>query len=1599
MSSKNKKLVNKSTKRKDIAALVPPGLSPPSPSTLPAAHNVNRPNQYPLPGPSGQQMQPPADVSEGSDDTIIYNPTDYVQQDMLTEIDTSISPLFELDEIADAFLEIPDLNLAGEDLFSVERISHMHSQLHNITASRFKINPMPDLLSSFSITTMQELEDAIEQIFQSILSGFTKLCKPDDIVKITVDQDQLDMPVIIPPRRLLDITIPDILARIIAVLQSKRTVVLDDTFFVGISVIRVVQGGVMKTGMLLNPHLDKLYAKKSVIRVKSSEDNTCLARAILISWASKNRIPRTMFMQMKMDNEELDDTALRVKRVCESLYYSWKNPNLDVQDRVVKRLLEIAGLDHVDSIRLDHIPAIEDVLHCGVNIISQTAGNAFVRKASDKAQELGWKNVFVYHHKLDPDDPTSDYHFDAITCLGAFFQVRSMCENCFKIKKDPNKYCCGGRKCGKCNRRGCPILSKEPVLPMSCRFCTTTFETFHCFAAHKHNKMCETFWSCPHCNKRFRTCRRPRETHHCGEYYCQSCERFFMERHECYIRAAKKPQRKKHEKDRVMIFFDIETRQTTVEQCEKGTFLPQTRCEQCNTDPVPCTNCSRCLNCKSTSCGSFKHEANLVVAQKVCDNCVRRPFSRVHKCATCGDRCSLSCRKVLNDGIGRSYEQEHNCGNDRCGVREQVFFGDDCLTRFINWLINDKHNGCTVFSHNGASFDNLLVLHELLQKKNVQPAQVIFTGSKLLYMELVNPIAMRFLDSYKYLSYPLSALPASFDLAMDSPGTIRGDLAKGHFPHLFNAKCNENYVGPMPDVDCYGYKHMKPKQAEAFMKWYQSRLQDDNHFNFKQELIDYCINDVTILRLACLKFRDLVEELTGVDPYYKCLTLASLAMRIYRTLFITEYIRVQLLYRNGAPYVTPDQKDGWFSAVERRGIIKVNVGDGRGYIDLACLPEGVTIKRKIFQHTDLARVPPGGYRKYLHGYSKIAIHWLEYYAEKHNVKVYHAANWTEVGVFLPHGRTVYVDGFVAGDGRQIGIKSVLKQANEGDTILEMQGCWTHACPQCFPFGRDVAKCSRTGRTYNQIYQESVDRVKHLRAMGFTVVEMWEHEFKHLLRTDPAAKAFVDELPPIIPPLDPREAFYGGHTEMFTLAYDRQDDELLEQYPDVEYVDFTSLYPAVQKHCVFPLRHPEVITSGIRPEQVGGFFGLVKAKVLPPHNMLHPILPFRCGGKLMFPLCRTCAEKASRHCDCSVEDRAILGSWTTSELHYAVTKGYVILEVYEVYHYPRTTANTVDHFTNELVDLFGGYVNMFLKIKTESSGWPPGVETEPQKLQYIRDYREGEGITLEYDNIKPCPAKRNMAKVLLCSLYGKLSQSPGKPQTRIINKENPDELVKVISNPVVDVTDFNLLDEETLILEFSQKKESLHSGPTDNVNVAAFVTSNGRICLHPLLEQSDSRAMYCDTDSIVQRVDNAEQRFPLGKFLGQLTSEIPQGSKIQTFLATGPKSYAYVLSTGEAVLKYKGFTLSISASDHMNINSMRQMINEFSHKLRRDITGEDSPSNVIGSEIQVVVSHPRIFRVKRTMTLNTRSQTKRYTLCADKRIFFPNLTSLPFGFKY
>ena len=190
-----------------------------------------------------------------------------------------------------------------------------------------------------------------------------------------------------------------------------------------------------------------------------------------------------------------------------------------------------------------------------------------------------------------------------------------------------------------------------------------------------------------------------------------------------------------------------------------------------------------------------------------------------------------------------------------------------------------------------------------------------------------------------------------------------------------------------------------------------------------------------------------------------------------------------------------------------------------------------------------------------------------------------------------------------------------------------------------------------------------------------------------------------------------------------------------------YVDFTSLYPWCNKSTETVVGHPKIITENF--DDISTYFGLIKCTVLPPKGLLHPVLPYRTKDKLMFPLCKTCADTLNQNpCTHSEQERAILGTWPHVELMKAIEKGYQVVKIHEVWHFPEHTD-----------ELFKDYVNTFLKIKQEASGYPKECVTDEQKQRYIDEYYEHEGIRLDPENIKYNPGLRSLAKLMLNSLWG------------------------------------------------------------------------------------------------------------------------------------------------------------------------------------------------------------------------------------------------------
>ena len=106
-------------------------------------------------------------------------------------------------------------------------------------------------------------------------------------------------------------------------------------------------------------------------------------------------------------------------------------------------------------------------------------------------------------------------------------------------------------------------------------------------------------------------------------------------------------------------------------------------------------------------------------------------------------------------------------------------------------------------------------------------------------------------------------------------------------------------------------------------------------------------------------------------------------------------------------------------------------------------------------------------------------------------------------------------------------------------------------------------------------------------------------------------------------LNPRDALFGGRTSPAKLYFESKCGT-----EKARYYHYTSLYPHVQKKFRDPAKHP-VITRGVdkcSELEVAKIFGLIKCKILPPKNMLFPVLPVRLE-KLTFALCATCATCA------------------------------------------------------------------------------------------------------------------------------------------------------------------------------------------------------------------------------------------------------------------------------------------------------------------------------------------------------------------------------------
>lgn len=199
------------------------------------------------------------------------------------------------------------------------------------------------------------------------------------------------------------------------------------------------------------------------------------------------------------------------------------------------------------------------------------------------------------------------------------------------------------------------------------------------------------------------------------------------------------------------------------------------------------------------------------------------------------------------------------CAEKANSEEQFTFRGESFIEEFLDWVTSltrtdNPHIKRKVIciAHNLKGYDSYFIL-EHCYAHWLKPEQLV-NGAKILSLSFMG---LKFLDSMSFLPMALLQFPKAFGLQ---------ELKKGFFPHFFNIKEHEQYVGPIPAQEYFDPQGMSPSSKTEFEEWHAARVAENYEFNFQHELLAYCQSDVRLLKEGCQKFQSEFRELAGFNP-------------------------------------------------------------------------------------------------------------------------------------------------------------------------------------------------------------------------------------------------------------------------------------------------------------------------------------------------------------------------------------------------------------------------------------------------------------------------------------------------------------------------------------------------------------------------------------------------------------------------------------------------------------------------------------------------------------------------------------------------------------
>jgi len=243
----------------------------------------------------------------------------------------------------------------------------------------------------------------------------------------------------------------------------------------------------------------------------------------------------------------------------------------------------------------------------------------------------------------------------------------------------------------------------------------------------------------------------------------------------------------------------------------------------------------------------------------------------------------------------------------------------------------------------------------------------------------------------------------------------------------------------------------------------------------------------------------------------------------------------------------------------------------------------------------------------------------------------------------------------------------------------------------------------------------------------------------------------------------------------------------------------------------------------------------------------------------------------------------------------------------------------------------------LEKMVNSGPAPPAEEMEDFIRKWDSRFDIGDQIrkTIQEGRWGNFPARKQTAKIMINSAWGKHAQRPIMPEADIFDfatdMNRVYDFFQNLTSRVYTFKDSIVLSENKVMYRFqkdgSTANPDLHGG---YLPAALFVPAYGRMQLWEQLHKLGKRVLMCDTDSIVYVKDPNGYNIPQGDMLGEWEVEKidSKNGGIRTFVGLGPKTYGIKTWNNVTSIKAKGLSLNLATSGAVNFDSMEAMAQKF-----------------------------------------------------------------------